>query len=75
MPVIQEIQKIVELPQVLFMDEVVDMSVVMKGRCVRQTRKKTWKLSQIQYFDDISGVPMAMQHQSHSSSATNDRWL
>ena len=63
MPVIQEIQKIVELTRVLFMDEVVDMSVVMKGRCVRQTRKKNWKLPQIQYFDKILGVPMAMQHQ------------
>ena len=45
------------------MDEVVGMPFVMKGRCVRQTRKKTWKLPQIPHFDKIFGVPVAMQHQ------------
>ena len=38
MPAIQEIQKIVELPQVLFMDEVVEMPVVTKGKIVRLGR-------------------------------------
>ena len=38
MLVIQGILKIVELPQVLFMDEVVGMPVVMKGRCVHFRR-------------------------------------
>ena len=36
--VIQEIQKIVELPQVLFTDEVVGMPIAMKGKCVRLRR-------------------------------------
>ena len=35
MPTIQEIQKIVEVSQVLFMDEIVEMPVVMKGKDVR----------------------------------------
>ena len=62
-PGIQEIRKIVELPQVLFMVEVVGMPVVMSGKCVRQTRKNTWKLPQIPYNDKILGVSVAMQHQ------------
>ena len=33
-PIIQGIQKIVELPRVLFMDDGVGMSVVMKCKCV-----------------------------------------
>ena len=44
------------------MDEVVEMPVVVKGKCVRQMRKMTWKLPQIQYIDKITGVPVAMQH-------------
>ena len=63
MPVIQEIQKIVELPQILFMDEIVEMPVVMDGKCVRQTLKNTWMLPQNLYTDKIFGVPVAMQHQ------------
>ena len=39
-PVIQEIQKIVELPKVLVMDEVVGMLVVMRGKCVRLRRAR-----------------------------------
>ena len=53
-PAIQEIQKIVELPQMLFMDEVVGMP----GKCVRLRQ-----LPQIQYIDKIVGVPVMMQHQ------------
>ena len=40
MPTIQEIQKIVEVSQVLFMDEIVEMPVVMKGKDVRIRRAK-----------------------------------
>ena len=39
-PVIQKIQKIVELPQILSMDEVVVMPVAMKGKCVRLRRAR-----------------------------------
>ena len=39
------------------------MPVVMKGKCVRQTRMITWKLSQNPHTDMNFGVPVAMQHQ------------
>ena len=64
MLVIQEIQKIVELPQKLIMDEVADMSVVMKGEYVRFRRtRRPGSLPQCRYLDKIFGVPVAMQHQ------------
>ena len=40
LPTIQEIQKIVEVSQTLFMDEVVEMPVVMKGKDVRIRRAR-----------------------------------
>ena len=40
-PVIQGIQKVVELPLVLFMDEVVGMPIVMKGRCAEHLEVAT----------------------------------
>ena len=39
-PTIQEIQKIVEVSHVLFMDEIVGMPVVMKGKDVRIRRAR-----------------------------------
>ena len=39
-PIILETQKIVKLLQVLFMDEVVGMPFVMKGKCVRLRRTR-----------------------------------
>ena len=46
------------------MDEVVDVRVVMKGRCARfRHMQKTFTLPQIQYIDKIVGVAVAMQHQ------------
>ena len=40
MPTIKEIQKIVEVSQALFMDEIVEMPVVMKGKDVRIRRAR-----------------------------------
>ena len=44
MPTIQEIQKIVEVSQALFMDEVVGMPVVMKGKDVRISAQEDLKV-------------------------------
>ena len=41
LPVIQEIQKIVDLPLILSTGEVVGMPVVMKCKCVRRRRART----------------------------------
>ena len=45
------------------MDGVVDVRVVLKGRCARFRQQKTLTLPQIQYIDKIVGVAVAMQHQ------------
>ena len=72
-PIIQEIQKIVESP---FMDEVVDVRVVMKGWCVRFRRAEDLDvvLDPVQQQDHWCSCDDATPG-SHSSSATNDRCL
>ena len=75
-PVIQESQKIVELSQVLFMDEVVGIPVVMEGKCVRLRRAEHLEVATDSVLrHDLWCSRGDATPGSHSSSVTNNRCL
>ena len=69
-------EKIVELPQVLSMDEVVRMSVVMKGKCARLRRAEHLEVATDPvHRQDLWCSRGDATPGPHSSGATNNRRL
>ena len=53
------VQKTVEVPQVRYIDEIVDEPVVMQGQVpTAQTGQKTVEMSQVQFPDRVADVPV-----------------
>ena len=58
-----KLQKIVEFPQVQYVDKTVDVPVVWQGQVPTiQTVQEAVEVPQVQFFDRLMGVPVACKH-------------
>ena len=63
-PVIMKVQKTVEVPQVQYIDKIVDVPVVAQRHVLTsQSVQKTVEVSQVQFPDRVVGVLVMMQRQ------------
>ena len=75
-PVIHEVRKTVEVPQVQYVDEIMDEFILAQRQVTTlQAVRNTEEVPRVQFLDRVMGVPVATQTQTPYSSAPQERIL